>query len=196
MSSLIKTIAPRFDLLLRWLLACLLGSAVGLGLGVLVALGLSRLPWFNQDRGLVYSLLLCLGLALGFFQGRMLADVLPGKNRWLLATLFGSVLGCLVMAVPYPEVTRLPSLFDDAIRLGMVGGAAALAQWWVLRGRYPQAWLWILANVIGYQVFLWMIAYPAASFGELFMSGMMVGTLAALLPGITLAWLADDPPPE
>jgi hypothetical protein len=191
MTSILKTILPRLDLLLRWLLACLLGFAVGLGLGELLTLGLSRFSWFNEDRGMSFALLICLGLALGFFQGLIMGDILPGKNRWLFATLGGFVLASLTLVIRLPVELPASSLLDDAVLLGMIGGVIGLAQWFVLRTRYRHPWQWIIANMIGYQAFLWMISHPSGNFWEFFMRGIMVGTLAAFIPGVTLAWLQD-----
>lgn len=190
-TSILKTILPRLDIVLRWLLACLLGSAAGLGSGELLTLALSRYSWFNADRGMTFVLLICLGLGLGFFQGRMMEDILPGKNRWLFAILGGFILACLAIAIRLPVELAASGLLDDSVRLVMIGGVVGLAQWFVLRTRYRQAWQWIIANIIGYQVFLGMISHPVRNFWELFLTGMMVGTLAAFIPGITLAWLQD-----
>jgi hypothetical protein len=178
--------------LVLWVLASLAGWAAGLALGaLLVDIGSSVLA-LNEDRAFGYAVLLALGLATGDAQSAVLRRHLPGAWRWIPVTLAGYLLAMGIMAAA--SGARVGTDFAaNAILLGLIGAAVGVPQWLLLRRRFRGAGLWAPASAAGFLVFLRLVAHPAGSMGEFIAAGALLGALAAIPPGLLLAWMVSHP---
>jgi hypothetical protein len=170
-----------------WMFANLLGWGAGLMLGWLLTLILARLDWVNEDRALVYAVLLSLGLTCGVAQWWVIKAYLPHSFYWIPVTLAGYGLALLVMMVSQGRNAV------GSITFVLITAAIGLPQWLLLQKHYRRAGLWIPATVIGFLGFLWLLANPASSLTGIVIIGAILGALAAAPPGIVLAWLVRQP---
>jgi uncharacterized membrane protein YjjP (DUF1212 family) len=178
-----------WSLLVGWTFASAVGWAAGLAFGVLLALAAARFPWLNEDRFFDYALLISLGFTIGIAQWVVMRRYLSKPIRWVVGTLIGYLL-CLIVIVG-SNLARLggEGVWDDVLLLGLLGTAIGACQWWVLRRHYHKAGLWVLATAVGFLCFLWTIINPSHSLGEFIIRNAIVGTLVALVPGVTLVYL-------
>ena len=149
----------------RWVLHFVAGELVGLGgVGLLGLLAVALVP-DQPSMALQVALFVGMsaaggleGVSVGWFQHRVLREVLPGVSRrsWVLATAAGAVIAWVIGAA---VTMSLPSSVDPSdilwlwlllgIALGAVlGGAQAVA----LRGHVPNVDRWIAANAVGWSV--------------------------------------------
>ncbi len=177
----------------RWTLASLIGWAAGLGAGFALTPVTGILPWLNEDRFLVYAILISLGLTLGIAQSVVLRHYLPRPARWVAATLAGYLL-CLALIVG-SNLARLggTDVWGNMLLLGLFGTAIGTCQWWILRQHYRQVGLWVLASAVGFLCFMWIVINPTHSPVEFVARGTLVGALAAAVPGVVLVWLVRRP---
>jgi len=175
-----------------WFLANLVGWVSGFALGALLTEIGSSLFGLNEDRALVYALLLALGLACGIAQSAVLGRYLPRAWRWIPVTLAGFLLAMGVTAAA--SGARLATgLWANAILLALIGAAVGVPQALLLRRHFRGAGLWVLASAAGFLSFLWLVANPASSLGEFIAFGAILGALAAVPPGVLLAWVVRQP---
>ena len=182
------------SLIVRWILAGVIGFAVGIVGADILTLIFRRLPGINEDRFVVYAMLLCIGLAIGFTQSRVIALLLPRPSRWIVATLIGYLLVFPAIGTRIPDLPG-PAWTGSIPLLAYVGAVVGLAQWWLLRQRLRGAAWWIPASALGFLAFLWLVAHPADSMGDLVLAGALIGGLIAVPPALVLAWLARRPLP-
>jgi hypothetical protein len=182
-----------WSLLAAWILASCIGWAAGVAIGLLVTYVASQVPWLNEDRALAYAMLVGLGIALGAAQAVVLRHLLPQAGRWVAATLAGYLLCLLIIVGSNSARFAREGLGDDVVLLALLGGAVGICQWWILRGRYRHAGLWVAATVVGFLSLLWAIADPAHSMGEYLMKMTALGTLKSIVPGAALVWLVRQP---
>jgi hypothetical protein len=180
-------------LLAAWILASCAGWAAGVAIGLLVTYLASQVPWLNEDRVLAYAMLTGLGIALGAAQAVVLRHFLPRAGRWVGATLAGYLLGLLIILGGNAARLAQEGLWDDVVLLALLGSAIGVCQWWILRGRYRHAGLWVVATVVGFLSLLWMISDPAHSMGEFLIKTTALGTLTSIVPGAVLVWLVGQP---
>jgi len=173
-----------------WLLANLLGYALGLGVALLLTAALSLLPWVNQDRVLAPIGLVCIGLICGYTQSRVLRDLLPNPRRWMFATWCGYLLALLVILAA--NLLRFSGQ-NDVLLFAFMGAAIALPQWLLLRPHFRPASLWVPAGALGFLIFLWLVANPASQISVFLLAVAVAGTLAAVPAGLLLGWMADRP---
>jgi hypothetical protein len=175
-----------------WLLASLAGWAAGLALGALLIRIGSSVLGLNEDRAWVYAVMLALGLAVGDAQSAVLRRHLPGAWRWIPVTLAGYLLAMGIIAAA-SGVRIGTDLMANAILLGLIGAAVGIPQWLLLRSTFRGAGLWAPASAAGFLAFLRLVANPASSGGEFIAVGAILGALAAIPPGILLAWMTSHP---
>ena len=182
-----------WSLLAGWTLASSVGWIAGLAGGFALTTAAGIFPWINQDRFLVYAILISLGLALGAAQWVVLRRYLPRPGRWITATLVGHLV-CLIL-ITGANLAHLGGVgvWNNVLLLALFGTAIGTAQWWVLRQHYRQAGLWVLASAVGFQAFMWLILSPAHWPGELVTRGALIGALAGVAPGAVLVWLVRRP---
>jgi hypothetical protein len=182
-----------WPLLAWWTFASLIGWAAGLAVGVLLTLVAGRFAGVNEDRFLVYAILLSVGLTTGVAQWRVMMHFLPQPIQWVAATLIGYLLSLIVIVGANQARLSVAGLWDDVLLLGLIGTAIGTAQWWRLRQHYRGAGVWMLATAVGFLSFMWLVANPAHSLGEFITLGTILGTLAAAAPGAALVWLVRQP---
>lgn len=121
------------------------------------------------------GMLLCLALALAFFQWLMLRKWLPQAWQWSLGTLFGLLLGSLVTLLFFRIFhIQWSSKWTLAVPLLTVGLVLGLAHWLYLRRFLSHA--------------VWIILIDVLAAGSLLLLGQPVTNLAGLfvliLPGV------------
>ena len=143
----------------------------------------------NEDRILLYTGLVGLGVGVGLAQWPVMRAYLPAAWRWALATIAGFLLAilCLVAVSGLWLVGREPVLF------AAIGVVVGLPQAWLLRRRYQGAGVWVAASALSLMSLLWLSAHPVSSPGEMIVVGGTLGALGSLATGATLAWLVQRP---
>lgn len=184
-----RTLTRSWHVLAWWMLASLAGWATGMAVGTLLTEAGSNLFGLNEDRVLVYATLVSVALACGMAQSVVLRGCIPGAWRWIPATLAGYLLalGVFLAAGGARMAMTGPILF------GLAGGAIGLPQGLLLRRHFRVAIPWVLASAVGFLSFLWLVENPAGSLREFIGVGAILGTLAALPPGVVLAWAVGRP---
>ena len=108
-----QSTVTHWSILSRWTLAGALAFGTGIVGGAGLTLIAGRLAAVNEDKFVVYAILFCLGLAVGFAQWMAMAQFLPGPGRWIIATLIGHLLALIPFAIPrFPSLPG-PELLDD-----------------------------------------------------------------------------------
>ncbi len=183
------------SLLAKWIFASLIGWAAGLVAGLGIALVATILPGLDEDRFLVYALLISLGLTLGAAQWVVLRRYLLHLHpvRWIVATLIGHLLCLIVIVASNTAHLGGISIWSNVPLLSLLGTAIGTCQWWILRQHYRQARVWVLASAAGFLCFLWIVINPTYSPVEFIARGTLVGALAAALPGVVLVRLVRQP---
>lgn len=146
-----------------------------------------------------------IGLVAGFFQHRLMKHYfyVNDKNWWQRSALAGIPAG-LVIAIGNDAVMRLAQLWycnGDSYCAAMYGdnffttvrdilpmtvfiGIVSVAQWSVLRRYVDDAWLWMLANVVGGVLFSIIFQSQGP------VSGWLSATLAqGAVTGAVMLWL-------
>jgi hypothetical protein len=174
---------PRFvPIFAWWILASLAGYAVGIGLGALITLVASSLPWVNPDRFMAPAALICIGLSCGAAQSFVLRGVIPNARRWIMLTLSGYLLAWIVALA----AGRIGLSSRGLLLFALMGAAIGLPQWLLLRGHIRWASLWVPVSAAGFLSFLWIVAHPVSTFPELIIVGAISGAVSAILPAIVL----------
>lgn len=177
---------------LQWVLASILGFAVGAAMG-------------NMVTDLIFTALF--GVAGGFTQWLVLRHRILGAGWWVLASTLGFAIAPIVAITGLMAVSQIMSLDGNPlvapILLGVLSGVlSAIFPWLILRRQFAQAGWWIPAhllgsllggamgivtfhgvNLIGFYQFDWAAA------------GAMFGAGLGAVTGITLDWLLRHPAP-
>ena len=170
---------------LQWVLASMLGFAVGAAMG-------------NAVTDLIFTALF--GVAGGFTQWLVLRHHILGAGWWVLASTLGFAIAPVVAITGLMAVSQIMSLDGNPlvapILLGVLSGVlSAIFPWLILRRQFAQAGWWIPAhllgsllggamgivtfhgvNLIGFYQFDWAAA------------GAMFGAGLGAVTGITLVW--------
>ena len=135
----------------------------------------TTLGWFLG--GLIFSSLSLVtsGLFIGIFQWLVLQDRIVYPRRWVVATFSGWIVGYLFVFIGIP---RQFEVFNGVI----IGLAAGIAQWVILRRELHWAGWWIIFSIIGWTTGL-----------TLFPGVMLTGTMAGALTGLALEILLRHP---
>jgi len=140
------------------------------------------------------------GAAVGFAQWIVLRRYLTAGSRWALGDgtswVAGYILGLLL-------VQSLPSsMFIATIGYLLFGAIVALVQWPVLQREIPNAFIWVLANTIGWTAGFWTsqlvlpllfsdpAIQPAASTTVIAVTS---GLVAGAITGLALIWIVRKP---
>ena len=140
------------------------------------------------------------GAAIGFAQWIVLRGYLTVGSRWVLGDgtswVAGYILGLLL-------VQSLPSsIFIATIGYLFFGAIVALVQWPVLRREIPNAFVWVLANAIGWTAGFWasQAVLPLVFNGGLIEPAVSTtvisvtsGLVAGAITGIALVWIVRKP---
>lgn len=196
-----------------------IGFIVLAGAGVMVPALMMGIPPGNLVPRLTHALAFALmGLGVGWLQGYVLQKKLLLNYEWLYATVTGKGVGFFLgklladlLVSANPALLQAHYFFAPAV-LGLVLGAA---QWWVLRSRVHNAIWWIVSNtlvwgfIFGAVLFTYngrwdaLLNTPHLSAAEaqlnyctclpLLVGGYMV---AQALLGIVMTWLIGHPKPK
>lgn len=183
-----------WPLLARWIILNWAGWAVGLAAGMGLTLPASRVPGVNEDRALVYIVMLTLGVANGVAQSLVMAAWLPKPTHWIAATVAGHIFS-LAALTAINLIGVAGSGLWDTLLLCIFGALIGCSQWWILRRHFHSAGVWIAANAAGFLGFAWMYEHPTHSPAVFIVAGALIGTLASALTGLALAWLLRRPRP-
>jgi hypothetical protein len=198
---------------LKWTINCALGEILGIGFAGAIAFSINSTigePQTIASKVLVLFFMLLAGFIegfmLGIFQWKVLINKFQKipKNKWILNTVRVAVLGWFLGMLPSlffipPETTSndAPSFnFDNptvfallSIGTGnILGGIFGLFQWFVLKQYVQKAYLWILANALGWGLGLgWIYLFASLpSENTTLMTNIVLGIFGGLLAGITV----------
>jgi hypothetical protein len=177
-----RTTAER-NLGLQWVVAVVIGWAIGFFV----------CEWLEGFLSTAFIDGLVIGTAVGISQGIVLRKRIAPVVPWVVLSIVGFGIG---------------KFFSDSVGraapgpLGMVlGGAviglsAGVAQWLILRRRFPQAGLWIGANVLGWAAG-WSLISSAdgsdLSVAVVYAVGAAGAVLVGIITGIALIALVRQP---
>jgi hypothetical protein len=170
-----------------WIAASLAGWLSGLALGALFTEIGSDLFGLNEDRALIFAVLVALGLACGDAQSVVLRRHLPGAWRWIPVTLAGYLL-VVGIAAAAVGARLVSSLTTNVVLLALVGAAVGVPQWLLLRRHFRGAGWWAPASALGFLSFTWLVLHPAGSMTGFIATGTILGALSAVPTGIVLVW--------
>lgn len=174
------------------MLVTLLGWLAGLALGVALTFAARTLPFVNEDRFLVYAVLVSLGITVGLAQWLVLRRFLSGPGPWLAATFAGYTL-CIVVIVLASRLTNAGSAWRDALVFTFMGLAVGGPQAFVFGRRFHGAAVWVLATIASFMAFFWLAANPTRSPAEFIATVSLVAAAGSGVTGLTLAWLLERP---
>lgn len=131
--------AAERNLGLRWVLAVVIGWAIGFFV----------CEWIEEFLSTAFIDGLVIGTAVGIAQGLVLRKRIAPVVPWAVVSIVGFGIGKFVsdlvgQAAPGP----LGMILGGAV----IGLSAGVAQWLLLRRRFPQAGWWIAANLLGWAV--------------------------------------------
>jgi hypothetical protein len=183
----------RTGIWLQWVLASILGFAVGAAIGNAVT------DWiFTAFFGTVG----------GFMQWLILRRQITGAGCWVLASTLGFAIAPVAGIAGVMAMSQVMSLDGNPlaapILLGVLFGVlSAIMPWLVLRRRLAQAGWWIPAHLLGSLVggALGIVAFHAVSLIGFYQfawaaAGAMFGAGLGAITGITLVWLLRPPVSE
>lgn len=206
--------APVTPSLARWVSACALAEAVGIG----AAAGAARWTQALADRpgalGTAWFALVVVvagglveGTALGVVQARLLGEWLPRlrRRRYLLVTVLVAGVGWAAVSAPATLAPTdggapppLSLVLLGAAGLGLAMGAVlGAAQAAVLRGAVPHAWRWVAANAVAWPPAMVLIFLGATSVGADWWLGWVLllavgtGAAAGAALGLVTGWHLD-----
>ena len=178
--------------LLHWMLASILGFAVGAAIG-------------NAVTDWAFTALF--GAAGGFMQWLVLRRQIAGAGWWVLASTLGFAIAPLAGIAGVMAMSQVMSLDGNpmaapmllGVVFGVVGG---ILPWLVLRRQLARAGWWVPAHLLGSLVggALGIVTFHAVSAIGYYdfswaMSGAMFGAGFGAVTGITLVWLLRQPVP-
>jgi hypothetical protein len=127
------------------------------------------------------------GIAIGLAQWLVLKGRFSPTGWWIFASMLswgllgGSPLGALGWVAP--KVMSIPvRIVYGIIEGAIVGVIIGMGQWWILKNHVKQAWLWILASIVGWVMgltFAWVVGAVLREF-----TGVFFGEVV----GLTLGW--------
>lgn len=176
-----------------WTLATVVGMLLGFLLSIPIV-NLLNLQWAR----VVVPLLA--GFLIGLCQWAALRGYLVDATDWILA-------GGTGWAVGYALGLFLINTFSDTILGGLLGYVlfgiiVGIVQWPLLRREIPNAWSWILSNVIG-----WTLGFYLSQLSlNLFFNDLAIapvastsvvsaitGLVAGAVTGLALVWIVRQP---
>lgn len=196
--------AGRLDAARRpWLVACVAAETIGMTAASAAAVVADRLAP-GPALAVVVGGGLVEGAALAWFQGRVLAAVLPALSRvrYGVATVTVAGLGWAAASVPSvlagdgadrtpPPAAVLVTAAGLGILLGLVlGGAQAVA----LRGAVPRPGRWLAASAVGWAPAMAVVfagaTTPDATWpaGAVVVTGAVTGAAAGTVLGLVTGW--------
>ena len=183
----------RTGIWLQWVLASILGFAVGAAMG-------------NAVTDWIFMALF--GAVGGLMQWLVLCSQIAGAGWWVLASTLGFAIAPVAGIAGVMAMSQVMSLDGNPLAapslLGVLFGVlSAIMPWLVLRRRLAQASWWIPAHLLGSLVggALGVVAFHAVSLIGFHQfawaaTGAMFGAGLGTITGITLVWLLRLPVSE
>lgn len=136
------------------------------------------------------------GATIAATQVKVLHLWLGKENHWMQASILGFGLGFLIVwMLSGAENTAkfahhaVPHAVDNAGLLGaiIIGASLGTAQWFILRKHFRNAFVWIIANIVGFTIG-WQLAVlqPTSDQISHFIGALMVGIALSLTTSIAL----------
>jgi hypothetical protein len=158
--QMVRPPSPGWRFALLWMLATLVGALVGpvfafpVNFALVALLGVTApLPGtpvqqaFNLTADSLGASMLFVGLGMGFGQWLLLRGSLKHMAGWILATGLAMLLAGL-FRMSLPPDTPPGQIGPLTVPVGAI--LLAVCQWFVLRGRVPHAWRWVLICLAGW----------------------------------------------
>lgn len=185
--------ASRFSwlFLLLWILATSAGWLAALLLGWLSSSALRAIdiPFqFDRDMLYPYAILLFLGLTIGISQALILRRMQISQPQWTSLTFLG-FLTCMVIffaADRFSIDINNSNLPNNILLLTLMGAAVGVAQSLALRRYYQRSWIWILASIISFLLFLRIILNPTMDVLAFIPIVVLIAGAGSVLTGIAL----------
>jgi hypothetical protein len=193
-------VGGNWGFLASWVLVGAIGLAIGVSLGPVIAEFLDSMdPDFYEAIGWVVGA--CIGLCIGLGQWMVLRKERLNGGWWI-----GSMVIAWSIAVQMwvnllwrgdsileEWVYILQDLIGLEVELGIpliLGGLAGLiiglGQWYVLKGRKPNAQWWLPANIVAWILCYWIIINTEVLYNlEFSVFSLIAGGIAALIIGLT-----------
>jgi len=183
----LQSALPGWRIWIQWVLASAVACAVALTVtGAMIRAG-------SLNAAVVWAVFgLVIGASLGITQWLVLRRQIPQAYMWLLASAVGgAVAGILGFAMGGPAGGPLGG--------AVIGASLGIPQWLVLRHRVSQAYVWVLASIVGFA--LGLSAGEAVGFavgGTVGwpVGGTIHGIVVGAITGAALVWLLRQPVPE
>jgi hypothetical protein len=157
----------------RWVLAVVFGWAIGF----------FACEWLEEFLSTAFVDGLVIGTAMGIAQGVVLRKRIAPFVPWVVLSVVGFAIGKLVSDLLGQALSGpLGIVLGGAV----IGLSAGVAQWLLLRRRFPQATWWIGANVLGWAAGWSLISSADGSDLSVAMT-YAVGAAGAALVGIITA---------
>lgn len=175
--------AAERNLGLQWVLAVVIGWAIGFFV----------CEWIEEFLSTAFIDGLVIGTAVGIAQGLILRKRIAPVVPWVVVSIVGFAIGKFVsdlvgQASPGP----LGMVLGGAV----IGLSAGVAQWLILRRRFPQAGWWIAANVLGWAAGWSLISSvdgSNVSVALIYAVGAAGAALVGIITGIALIGLVRQP---
>jgi len=177
---------------LQWLLASMLGFAVGAAMG-------------NAVTDWAFTALF--GAVGGFMQWLVLRRQIAAAGWWVLASTLGFAIAPIAAIAGVMAMSQVMSLDGNPmaapILLGVLFGVlSAIMPWLVLRRQLARAGWWVPAHLLGSLVggAMGIVAFHAMALIGFYQfpwaaAGAMFGAGLGAITGITLVWLLRQPVP-
>lgn len=205
--------SANIKLWLKWTINCALGELLGIGIAGAIAFGVNGIigePQTISSKILVLFFMLVAGFIEGFMLGIFQWTVLKNKfqkipkNKWIFYTILVAVLGWFFGMLPSlffisPDATSnnaQSSDFDNPIIFALLsmgtgitlGAVFGLFQWFVLKHYAQKAYLWILANSLGWGLGLgWIYIFASLpSENTTLLTNITLGILGGLFAGLSV----------
>ena len=171
---------------LQWVLASILGFAVGAAIG-------------NAVTDLIFMALF--GVVGGFMQWLVLRRQIAGAGWWVLASTLGFAIAPIAAIAGGMAMSQVMSLDGNPlaapILLGVLFGVlSAIMPWLILRRQFAQAGWWIPAHLLGSLLggALGIVTFHGVNLIGFYQfdwaaAGAMFGAGLGAVTGITLVWL-------
>ncbi|MCK4900956.1 MAG: hypothetical protein KAS38_19405 [Anaerolineales bacterium] len=168
----------------KWVLASVIGLFLGLAISEIMNISILNFnfgltsPFLGGAAGVLGSLEVSAGLAIGILQWLLLRKYISGAGWWVLASMVVLVVG---------------QLNDHVIGFSAYGLGFGIAQWLVLRRSVPRSGEWIFASVAGWTLgrALGMVMFNRIGF---VMGNATFGVIVGIITGGAMVWILRQLP--
>ena len=184
-SSLLKgnVLSNRVAVWFLWVIVNTVGAALAVGIIFLA----QSIPGIDEE-DMPYIAFPAFALLISIAQLMVLSSYISHNGWWILASLAGWSLGCatIVFIGSFISFVYVQATMSTLVIMGTCLG---LAQWVILR-RYRVAVIWwIPASILGWCLLGLLVG---RAFTRL-IQFTLIGTIPALLTGVALAFMINDP---